>query len=371
MSRRVISVSVLAGVAGFLFGFAQPARAQSGGNAKIYIGTYAKSIFVVDESNLRVTDTIPVSIGIPIGLTPSQDQKHLYVNDATFESVEVIDVATRQPIDRFTLSDGNKRVRIWGMNVDPQERFAVLLVKTSTKEVDRFKIDEPTLLKYDLKTHTVTDTIPWPRGEVREFAQVLFSPDGKYLYFFTDNDILIYDAITLKQVDRWQLSAALPEGMGRFNFGFGDSPYEEEGYYTSLFRVTDPVQNRTLMGVARVNLVAKSVDFYTLGPSEPVGFALAPGRTKAYGIRRQTGTWEFWTFDLANRRVGQRVPFAGRPRMGLTVSSNGRLLYIHTAGPTIDVFDANTLRHIRQVDLGADMTEFLLLPERRPGRTGN
>ena len=362
MAAPLLAISLLAG------GSAGVA-AQSGGNATIYVGTYARSILVLDESRLTVTDTIPVSIGIPTGILPSHDRKHLYVAEATFENVEVFDVATRKPIDRFTLSDGNRKVRIWGMNVDPLERFAILLVKTYDKKIDRFEIGPPTLLRYDLKQHAVTDTIPWPEGGERDGARILFSPDGALLYFFAD-DVLIYDTKTLKQIDRWQLASALPEGMGRFNFGFPEDVYEEDGFYTGLFRVTDPVQSRVLMGVARVNLSARTVDFYTLGPSEPVSFSLAPGRTKAYGMRRDIGNYEFWTFDLQNRRVAQRQKFEGRPRMGMTVSSNGRLLYIHTAGPTIDVYDAATFRHLRQVDLGADMTRFLLLPA-TTGRAGN
>jgi hypothetical protein len=116
------------------------------------------------------------------------------------------------------------------------------------------------------------------------------------------------------------------------------------------------------MGVARVNLDARSVDFYSLGPSEPVGFALAPGRQRAYGLRQQVGNYQFWSFDLVNRRVDQRVEFEGRPRMGLTVSTNGQQLYIHTAGATIDIVDARTLRIVRTVEYRADMTDVIVVP---------
>jgi hypothetical protein len=302
-----------------------------------------------------------VSVGIPANMLLTHDRKKLYVMEPAAQSVEVFDLATGRAVDQFTLSDQTRKVRIWGLNVDPLERFAVLLVKTTTKKIDRFEIGPPALLRYDLKQHMVTDTIPWPQGEEREGARILFSPDGKYLYFLTD-EVLIYDAQTMKQVDRWQLATALEEGMGRFNFGLPDDIYEEPGFYTGLFRVTDPVQNRQLMGVARVNLTAKSVDFYTLGPNQPISFRLGPDRRKAYGLRQQTGNYEFWTFDLENRRVGTRMPFAGRPRMSLTVSTDGRSLYIHTAGPTIDIYDASTFRLVRTVDLGADMTRLLLLP---------
>jgi DNA-binding beta-propeller fold protein YncE len=337
------------------------AQANAGPNGTIYVGTYAKTILVVDERTMTVRDTIPVSVGIPANMLLTHDRKKLYVMEPAAQDVEVFDLTTGRALDRFTLSDQTRKVRIWGLNVDPLERFAVLLVKTTTKKIDRFEIGPPTLLRYDLKQHTVTDTIPWPQGEEREGARIIFSPDGKYLYFLTD-EILIYDAQTMKQVDRWQLATALEEGMGRFNFGLPDDIYEEPGFYTGLFRVTDPVQNRQLMGVARVNLTARSIDFYTLGPNQPISFRLGPDRRKAYGLRSQTGNYEFWTFDLENRRVGARTPFTGRPRMGLTVSTDGRSLYIHTAGPTIDIYDASTFRLVRTVDLGADMTRFLLLP---------
>ena len=342
---------------------AAESRGQGGGNGTIYVGTYNKNILVVNESNLRVVDSIPVSVGIPTSMVLSADRKRFYVLDPQFENVEIIDIATRKAVDKFTLSSANTRVRLWGINVDPRERFAVVLVKTYTKKLDRFEIGKPTLLRYDLAKKTVTDTIPWPKGEERDGAQIIFSPDGELMYFFTTDDVLVYSTDSLKQVDRWEYSRTLfEEGLGRLNFFFPNDIYEEPGFYTGLFRITDPVNRRTLMGVARVDLVKRTVDFYTLGPSEPVNFRLAPGRRRAYGLRQQVGRYEFWTFDLEGRRVAQRTEFRGRPRMGLTPSTNGRQLYIHTAGPTIDVYDANTFRHQRTVDLGADMTGLVIIP---------
>ena len=358
-----------------LFGsalLASAAIAQSGGNATIYVGTYAKKILVLNESNLKVVDSIPISVGIPTSMVLSFNRKHFYVLDPQFEHVEVIDIATRKAIDKFTLSSGNTRVRLWGINVDPRERFAVVLVKTYTKKLDRYEIGKPTLLRYDLVKKAVTDTIPWPKGEERDFAQIIFSPDGEYMYFFTTDDVLVYSTDSLKQVDRWELSRTLfEEGMGRLNFFFPNDIYEDPGFYTGLFRVSDPVNHRTLMGVARVDLVKRSVDFYTLGPNEPVNFRLAPGRKRGYGLRQQVGNYEFWTFDLEGRRVSQRTQFEGRPRMGLTPSSNGRELYIHTAGPTIDVYDAQSFKKLRTVDLGQDMSGLIIIPQAPAPRPAN
>jgi hypothetical protein len=348
-----------------------PAWAQSGGNATIYVGTYAKKLLVINEATMRVTDSIPVSIGIPTQMILSYDRTRMYVLNPQFDEVEIFDLASRKSQGKFTLSSDSMRVRIWGINVEPRERFAVLLVKTYARKRDRYEIGRPTLLRYDLARRTVTDTIPWPRGEERDGAQIIFSPNGDLLYFFTTDDVLVYRTDSLKQVDRWELSRALDDGLGRFNFGFPNDPYEDPGYYTGLFRISDPVNRRLMMGVARVDLVRRAVDFYTLGPSEPVSFRLAPGRRRAYGLRQQVGNYEFWTYDLENRRVLGKTQFRGRPRMGLTISSNGRMLYIHTAGTTIDLYDTQTFRLIRTVDLGADMTGFVIVPPRvAPGGTG-
>lgn len=336
-----------------------------GGKGTIYVGTYAKNVLVVDEATMKITDSIPVSVGIPYDMILSHDRSRIYALEPSHERVEVLDLATRKSLYTFSLSKDSVKVRIWGMNVDPRERFAVLLIKTTTRKPDRYEMGKPTLVKYDLARRVVTDTIPWPRGEEREGTQIIFSPSGDLMYFFTNEDVLVYSADSLKQVDRWDLARSIDDGLGRFNFGFPTDVFEEPGFYTGLFRITDPVNRRPILGVARVDLVKRAVDFYTLGPNENVGnFRLAPGRRRGYALKSQIGLHEFWTFDLENKRVVGKTEFKGRPRMGLTVSSNGKMLYIHVAGMTIDVYDTDTFALNRVVDLRADMTRLLLVPPR-------
>jgi len=355
----------LAGRAAFSLVFlASPLAAQSapsGGNGTFYVTTYSRATYVIPESTMTVAQRIPFTSGLPIGITLTADRKRIYLEDAPFERYVVYDLATRAMVDSFHLSNGANKVRLMGMGLDPKERFAVFLIKVTTRKPDRYEIGKPTLVRYDLKTHVVTDTIPWPKNQEREFAGFQFSPDGKYMYLFGD-DILVYETEKFTVVDRWMLSQPLQGGMGQFGFGFPESLYEEPGYYTGLFRMTDPVQNRRIMGVARVNLGAKSVEFYALGPDEPVGFTLAPDRKKAYGLKQRVGSYEFWTFDLEGRRVASRTPFSGRPRMQLFTSTNGRLLYIVGAGSTIDIYEAATLRLLRTVTLDSDMLDVLLVP---------
>ena len=89
---------------------------------------------------------------------------------------------------------------------------------------------------------------------------------------------------------------------------------------------------------------------------------------RAYGLFRDIGEYEFWTFDLETYRVINRTPFAGRPRMAMRVSSNGKVLYIYQAGNTIDLYDSTTFKLLRTITLDGDMTRLLLFPP--PARAG-
>jgi hypothetical protein len=223
------------------------------------------------------------------------------------------------------------------------------------------------MLRYDLAAKRVTDTIPWPEGEQRETANFRYSPDGRLLYLFTD-DVIAIDAATFAEVDRWEISEPLEPGLGSLGLPFQPSPYTEEGVYVGLFRVTDPAQNRRMMGIATVHLAEKRVDFFTLGPNQPVSFALAPGGKKGYGLYSEIGRYEFWEFDLEGRRIARRVAFSGRPRMSLRPSADGTRVFVYNAGNTIAVHDAATFELLRTVEFDADIVSEVIVPtEARPG----
>ena len=350
--------------------FLRAAPPVSAGNGTIIVGTFPKQYYVIDEATEKVVGTIPFTSGMPRRTSLSRDRTRLYATEAGMEKVEIIDVARRSTIDTFTLTDGNKKVRIRSMEPDPLHRFVMLLTTTVTKLPDRFEIGAPALVQYDLAQKKITRTIPWPNGEERQNVQIQFSPDGKLMYMFSDQDVLIYDTSSFTQVDKWELSKPIEEGFGRLEFGSSDVLNDEPGYYTAIFNVSDPVHNRRTMGIGRVNLAAKTVDFYTLGPSAPVGFTMAPGRKVAYGLFSEIGRYEFWKFDLVNRKLAGRTEFKGRPRMSLKTSSNGKVLYIYNAGNTIDLWDAETYQYLRTITLDGDMTsEMFVLPGPAPSTT--
>ena len=339
---------------------------MTGGDHLLYIGTYDGSVHIFDEATAQKVGAIKLQNGIPRSLTLSQSRTKFYVLDASLEKVEIVDIASRASVSSFTLSEGSKKTRIRGLQVDPLERFVILLTRSATKLVDRWEIGDISLQLYDLAQKKITRTIPWPRGEEQEFVNIRFSPDGKLLYFFGE-DVVILETGNFTEVDTWALSQPIEAGLGRISFGPIDDFNEDPGFFTGLFTIQDPVQHRRIMGIGRVNLVGKSVDFTPIGPPEGVSFTMAPDRKRGYGLVQQIGRYEFWAFDVEQRKLIGRTEFPGRPRMALRVSSNGRLLYLFNAGATIDVYEAATYKLLRTIEMTADQTTGLfVLPRSVP-----
>jgi hypothetical protein len=370
--KKLALVAGVVVVAGVSLLQAQKARVAGGaGNGTLIIGAYPKQFWIIDEATEKIVGTIPFQSGIPRRTSLSRDRKRFYTVEAAMEKVEILDIAARKTLDTFSLSEGNKKVRIRSIEPDPLQRFVIMVTASSTKLIDRFEIGPPTLVQYDLKEHKIVRTIPWPNGEERQNANIQFSPDGKLMYLFTDQDVLIYETGGFTQVDKWELSKPIEEGFGRLEMGSRDVFNDEPGFYTGIFNVSDPVQHRRMMGIARVNLAAKSVDFYTLGPSTGVSFAMAPNRKVAYGLFEDIGRFEFWKFDLEHRKFAGRTEFKGRPRMGLKTSSNGKVLYIYVAGNTIDLYDADTYQYLRTIALDGDMTTELFVFPNAPSQVSS
>ena len=365
--RPLVLGALSIGVLSVLLG-AQGRERVSAGTGTLYLGSYPHQITVVDEATETVVDTIDVSIGIPRNLTLSEDRSRFYMIDSTWEKFEVIDVAQRETVNTFTLSEGNRRVRIRRFRVHPDGRHVLLVVTTTTKLIDRFEVEPRKLLLYDMERDVVVRELEWPTGDGRGLSRLLFSPDGEFLYYF-DRDVLVLETEEYTEVDRWAISEPIEDGLSRLNLSFNpDLINEEPGFFTGLFRIHDDVQDRDLMGIARIDLLNQDVDFYTLGPAVTMDFALAPGRRRAYGLSpadfpsmKEILRYELWTFDLDGRRLESRRPFPGRPRMDLHISTNGDVLYISQAGNTIDLYDIETLDYLRTITLDGDQTTGMIV----------
>ena len=344
----------------------------TGGTGTIYLASYAKQLVAVDEATEKVVAEIPLKNGLAWSMRISPDASRFYVQSADQEHFEVVDIAARRTIDTFAVGgpDPNVHVRALAYAVDPQHRFMVLVARTARKLVDRFEIGGPTFIQYDLHEHTIVRSVPWPTDpEPRYYGLNLrFSPDGRLLYVFADK-IYIYDAASIRQVDSWDLSLPNESGLGRLDLGSLDDTNDAPGFFTALFTTTDPIQHRRQLVVGRVDLAQKQIDMFPVGPVpdyRELSFALGADRKFGYVLLEDIQRFEFWTLDLAGKRLQNRVPFESRPRMALRSSSNGKIVYIFEAGNTIDLYEVPGFTRLRTITLGGDMmyNTFHVVPPR-------
>ena len=247
------------------------------------------------------------------------------------------------------------------------------MYRTATKLIDRWEIGPPTLQKYDLATHQFGQVIPWPRGDERESVNMRIGPDGKHLFIFGE-EVTVLETEKFTEVRVVAVRASPPKpGLGRINLGPVHDFYDPPGIFTGLFTMADPDRARRTMGIGRVDLMKRTLDFQPLGPASNVApFAQAPDRKTR--LRHHAGHRQLRVLDVRPReehRADAHASFEGRPRLGLRVrSSNGKLFYVYVAGATLDVYEAATHKYLRTIWLGGDQTtELVVVPSAAPATT--
>jgi DNA-binding beta-propeller fold protein YncE len=349
------------------------AQAQKPGGQKpggtLYVGAWQRQVLVVDEAQGKVVDRIQLQTGTPQSLTLSYNKKQIYATTWN-NGVEVIDLATRKVVNQFKLGDDARFVRIRGFAPDPTDNLLYATINVAVKEIDRFTIEKPKFAVIDLTQKKIVKTFDFPKEYETPFgfmAGYRVSPDGKLLYVFKE-DVLIFDLKDFKQVDKIELSKPPHPGAFPVRVGGGDDPNDEPGVVTSVFNATDPLVRRPIFGIARLDLSSRALDFTPVGPAVlgMTGLRLTPDRKTGYTVaflgnrNEPTRRTEFWVFDLTSRKLIKKHEFESRSRFSFNLSSDGKKLYVYGAGPTIEIYDAETFKLEREIEFEGDITTQML-----------
>jgi DNA-binding beta-propeller fold protein YncE len=345
------------------------AQTPSAKKGMLYVGAWQKKIIVIDEAAQKVAGEVELKYDVPRSLMLSEDKKKIIVHSMKDCGFEFVDIATKKVEHSFVLNEGGKRYRPNGFAITPDDKKLYTTFYMTEKKIDRFEVGKTKWGIIDIASGKLEKEIDVPKemeGRGGRGGGLRFSPDGKFLYSFRDN-VYIYDPATLKEVDKIELSKPMFPGMERVNVGPGDDPYEERGTVLGFFNSTDPIVHRSVFGFARFDLTKRTFDFTPVGPSTGgmMGMRLTPDRKFAYtvafngmGANRRT---EFWTFDVAAKKLLKTQEFDGRSRFDYSISSDGKTLYIFGAGFELESFDAATLKQTKVLDVNADMTSNMLV----------
>jgi hypothetical protein len=225
--RSVFASSILA-AAGVLASSPLFGQAPNGGNGTIYWANYGKSILVIAEATMEVTDEIALESGIPRDLYLSHDRQRFYVRDATGERIEIVDIAARQSLGWFTLSSGTTMVRISNFVPSPDDSYAIVFARATTRLPDRYEIGDPFIVKYDLEARAIIDTISIAGEADRTAGNIIFSQSGESAYFLSDGNVLVLETEGFTEVDRWEGMEPEP-GFGRVGLKLSAESVSDSG----------------------------------------------------------------------------------------------------------------------------------------------
>jgi hypothetical protein len=374
--KKLVPVLLSLALAGLI---AAPAAKAS---QLMYIGTLDKKLLVIDEDKEEIVDQVQLG-GIPRTTALSPDRKTLYIF-TTQMGVETVDLEARKVTSSFSLSDPNTHLRIQGgvpdrinvggqtrvsgLAVDPNGRYIYTTMKVVVRDIDQYRIEPPQFVAIDLQDKKVAKAWPFPQDMDQGFgfnATYKVSPDSKLLYVFQE-DILVFDLATFKQVDRIALAQPEYPGATPYRLAANDDSFDAPDTVTSVFTSVDEIVHKGTLGLAKINLLTRKVDYFPIGPTLPMmGFQVSPDHKRGYSVMPKIGTGanrltEWWVWDLQNHNVIKKKDFESRPTFRFSVGGSGKKLYMYGAGSTLEIFDADTLESRKLIYLNKDTTTNLI-----------
>ncbi len=313
-------------------------------------------IRILDEETEQFVDEFRLRHGVVTERTHTPDHKRFFFVTDRMESVEVVEPDKRQVVDELKLSTPERKVRLLGLAAHPNGNLLYISTRSVRMEADRFEAEEPEIILYDLDAHAVkkSSRLPNETGSRRR-PTLRVSRDGTSLYAF-GKDIYELDTETLEITDKIVLSEPLMSGYGPFQ-GLSLSEAQPDVYY-GIYRSREPFLEKSVRGLARVDLARKRVERYDLGTEINVRrFAISPDGKRGYA-----GLNDLIAIDMESHQIllTKKKVEQGRTNTSMIVSYDGSKLYVSGVGDTIVVYDTTTLEPIKKIFVGGDFTSPLV-----------
>jgi hypothetical protein len=327
-------------------------------SAKWYmvVGTLPNLIQVVDTTTDKVVRTIPLEGPGPIlqVSTDSATPRYAYATTNLDQAVAVVDLEQGKQVATYKLSSDTETVRVSATNLNPKGDRLYISELPLKVTPGRYQHEEQRFVVYDTATNKEVKSFPAP-AQTLSFA---FSPDGKRLYAFcVGQDVMVLDANDGHVLGTIPLAHRNITGI-RATYGLPLlANYQEQNYLiTFAIIVEDSITDTDTLAVGLLDLKQQQPALQII-ETEPFvenwysveGIATPPNLHKAYFV------WnDLWKIDYQTKKREKAVSLPNSQAVPL-LSPDGKKVYCGGQWHALFVYDANTLNHIDDVELGHSM----------------
>jgi len=326
-------------------------------SAKWYmvVGTLPNNVEVVDTDTDKVVKTIPLEGPGPVLqiATNSATPRYAYATTNLDQAIAVVDLEAGKQVATYKLSSDTETVRISATNLNPKGDRLYISELPLKVTLGRYQHEEERFAVYDTASNKLVKTIPAP-PQTLSFA---FSPDGTRLYAFCiGQDILILNRDDGRMIGTIPLAHRNITGI-RATYGLPETNYLEQNYLlTFAVIVEDSITDSDTLALGILDLKEKnpSLQIVELEPfSEDryavFGIGTSPETHKAFFV------WnDLWKVDYRTRKNEATVSLANSQAVPL-IHPNGKKIYCGGQWHALAVYDAETLKHLTDVELNHSM----------------
>jgi DNA-binding beta-propeller fold protein YncE len=314
---------------------------------------HPRSLLIFDGGRDEIVGEIQTRGRNPRELVSSPDGNWVYTITESRTQVEAVNLRTRTVERVFNLAPPGYRLTIFGMTLSRLGDCLYLHVKPVRELQDEYKLDPPQIWSLDLQTGKTLKVAEVPQG----VAALVVTGDGRIVA--SGRDLYYIDVNQGRIVSTFPLATIHKPDQGPLDMlAFFVQP--ERGRILSVpYYTTDPITGRDMYGIGNLDLETGKVDLVDLGrPPIPLySTVVSPDRKRAYGVLVQ-----LVSVDLQDRKL-LKVVDVGHTCYIVNISRNGKKVYVSGASHFIHVYDAETLKLLKTLDLPGDASiTFLALP---------
>lgn len=292
-------------------------------------------IQVIDGDTDAIVADIPIK-GFTRNVGLTDDRKFLYVS-TNRHLVHKVDLAENRVVGTVNLSsDGWDRLMFgFALAADGATAYGALMSRTTDR--GEVVIGKPVVAQFDLATGKLLRSVEVPWG----VAHLVSVQGGRTIYAFGQD---MYKIDTTG--GEMRIAETVPMFEREMNLlPFWDYAFDNGGvasinYYTPK-----------AMGLLLVDQASGAIQDILLkgDPAMAYSVVLAPDRRKAYAVMD-----DLTVIDLEKKTYVASVPIREGTCYGVNVSSDGRKIYVGGGGSTLTVYDAQTLKPLKVLQMASD-----------------